>query len=232
MADSKPTQEGKQERLLVLGPTLGPLYNELYNEVVGLHAKWIEYRKLYAKSEKRIDLLNKTAGFFFLVIQNALWENILLHIARLTDPPGKRMRTNLTLQRLPKAFAHLDQVLGNDLQNLVKASLQRCQFVRDWRDKRLAHNDFLLSIGARAQQLPDIGYQNVEDALASFRQIMNRLESTFFQSEVMFDEIVTPDDADTLVYHLAVAARFDERQRERLRQGKPLPEDLQPIPEV
>jgi hypothetical protein len=32
-----------------------------------------------------------------------------------------------------------------------------------------------------------------------------------------------------LVHHLAVAAKFEERQRDRFGQGKPLPEDLEPV---
>ena len=45
-----------------LGATLGPLYHALNKEVTWLHAKWLEYRKLYAESEERVDLLNGTAA--------------------------------------------------------------------------------------------------------------------------------------------------------------------------
>jgi hypothetical protein len=39
-------------------------------------------------------------------------------------------------------------------------------------------------------------------------------------------------DADSLVYYLPKGVRAKERQRERLQQGKPLPENLEPENEV
>lgn len=100
MAENKTAEQVRNEHLQVLGPTLGPLYHALYNEVTWLHAKWKQYRLLFAESQERVDLLNDVAGFFFLLIQDVLWEDIILHIARLTDPPQSVGKDNLTLLRL------------------------------------------------------------------------------------------------------------------------------------
>lgn len=64
MAENKTADQVRDEHLRTLGPPLGPLYDALYNEVVWLHAKWNQYRILYAESPKRLELLNRTAGFF------------------------------------------------------------------------------------------------------------------------------------------------------------------------
>ena len=82
---------------------MGPLYHALESELTWFHAKWLEYRKLYAHSEKRIDFLNESAAFFFRIVQDTLLENILLHITRLTDPPRQGPFENLTLLQLPAA---------------------------------------------------------------------------------------------------------------------------------
>ena len=71
----------------VMGPDLGPLFYALYNEVAWVHATFHEYRQLYGTSKQRVDLLNETAPFFFLVLEGVLWRDILMHINRLTDPP-------------------------------------------------------------------------------------------------------------------------------------------------
>lgn len=226
----KSADDIKREHLQGFGPTLGPLYHALYNEVTWLHAKWLEYRKLYGKSEKRIDLLNETAAFFFRVIQDVLWDDILLHIARLTDPPTQGKYENLTLLRLPDAVE--DGALATEFRGLVKTGLDRSQFARKWRDKHLAHIDLSHAIDVKATTLPGVSRQDVEDVLASFRQIMNRFHSIYLQGEVVFDHFLVHDDAETLLHHLAVAVRFEDRKRDRLRQGKPLPEDLEPPPEV
>ena len=67
------------------------------------------------------------------------------------------------------------KALADDLRVLVEASLDRSQFARKWRNKRLAHIDLSLAVGAKATVLPGVSRQNVEYALASFRRIMNRL---------------------------------------------------------
>lgn len=223
-------QEVEQEHLQAFGPTVGPLYHALHNEVTWLHAKWLEYRKLYAQSEKRIDLLNETAAFFFRVVQDVLWEDVLLHIARLTDPRKQGPFENLTLCRLPEAVP--DQCLAKELRELVKNALDRSQFARQWRNKRLAHSDLSLAIDAKAAPLPGVSRQHVENALSCFRRILNRLQVSYLDGEVAYQHFLTNEDADALVHHLAVAARSEERQRQRLEEGKPLPEDLEPPPEA
>ena len=80
MAESKTADEVRDEHLRTLGPELGPLYSALYDEVSWLHAKWKQYRILFAGSPERIELLNRVAGFFFYMIQNVLWEDVVLHL--------------------------------------------------------------------------------------------------------------------------------------------------------
>jgi len=222
--------EEERQHLRAFGSELGALYHALEHEVIWLHAKWLEYRKLYAKSDKRIDLLNKTAGFFFRVVQDALWGDLLLHIARLTDPPKQGRYENLTLLRLPEAVH--DKGLADNIRDLVKTALANAEFAREWRNRSLAHQELSLALQVGAKPLPGASRKSVEDVLASYRKIMNRLHVSYLQGEVGYEYFLAYDDADMLVRRLAVAARLDERQKERLRQGKPLPEDLEPPPEA
>jgi len=230
MGRYKSEEEIQQEHLHAFGPTLGPLYHALHNEVTWLHAKWLEYRKLYAQSEERIDLLNGTAAFFFRLVQDVLWEDVLLHIARLTDPPKQRHFENLTLRRLPEAVP--DQCLADELRSLVDDALERSQFARQWRNKRLAHSDLSLAVDVKAAPLPGVSRRHVEEALSCFRRILNRLHVSYLDGKVAYEHFLTNADADALVHYLAVAARFERRQRQRLQEGKPLPEDLEPPPEA
>lgn len=139
MADHRSAEQVEQQHLQAFGPTAGPLFHGLYNEVVWLHAKWLEYRKLFAKSEKRIDILNETAAFFFKIVQETLWENVVLQIARLTDPPVQGQFENLTLLRITDTVR--PGALRDELRSLTRTAVERSQFARVWRNKRLAHTD-------------------------------------------------------------------------------------------
>src|ERR1700691_2679313 len=96
MAQSKTSKQCREEYVQVLGPNLGPIYHALSNEVTWLHVKWKQYMILFDDSPERIASLNGIAGFFFRVIQDVLWDDVVLHLARLLD----RKRKNLTLSRL------------------------------------------------------------------------------------------------------------------------------------
>ena len=80
--------EVRQDYIATMGKELGGQFNRLYNECLWLHLKWSEYVSLYGTSPARIDLLNKSARGFFVLLDSSLWEDVLLHICRLTDDPG------------------------------------------------------------------------------------------------------------------------------------------------
>ena len=103
MVRSMTAKEVEQKDLKDFGPCLGPLFHALYNQVVRIHAKWIQFRKTYAKSEQQTQLLKDTAPFFFRVVRDVLIDDTLLHLARLTDPTKTGKSGNLTLLRLSDA---------------------------------------------------------------------------------------------------------------------------------
>jgi hypothetical protein len=231
MGENRTADQVRDDQVRVLGPELGAFYHALQNEVTWVYAKWLEYRKLFASSEKRVDLLNEAAGFFFRVVQDVLWEDVLLHIARLTDPPKSAGKPNLTIQRLANLIP--EPHVAADVRNLVSEAVEKCSFAKEWRHRRLAHKDLDLALeAAHATPLPGVSRQAVTEALEAIASVLNEVESHYFDSEVGFEHFLAPDDAEALVHHLAVAIRNDKRQRERFQQGKPLPEDFEPEPEA
>ena len=55
-------------------PAIAPVYDKLRSEVTWLHGRWICYRQLYAESPKRIELLKESAGTFFYILQDLLFD--------------------------------------------------------------------------------------------------------------------------------------------------------------
>lgn len=217
--------EARAEHLRVLGPELGSLYHALLNEVIWLHAKWLEYRKLYAHSPERIDLLNGIAGFFFGLIQDVLWEDTLLHLARLTDPLKSAGKPNLTLKRLPGLIP--EPSLASDVQSLVEAAESSCSFARDWRNRHLAHRDLDLALETAATPLPESSREQVQNSLQAIGAVLNLINRRYFGSETLFEDFVAITDAESLVYYMEIARQTEARREERLLQGRPLPEDFE-----
>jgi hypothetical protein len=81
-------------------PGAGALAHEIGQSLVRLHLKWKNYRCLYGTSRERIDILNAAAPSFFVLLHGVLWNDVLLAICRLVDPPRSAGRNNASLGRL------------------------------------------------------------------------------------------------------------------------------------
>ena len=209
-----------------LGPDLGPVFNLLQNDVTWLHARWKLYRQLYARSPERVDFLNKVAGHFFGVIQNTLYEDVLLNLARLTDPPRSGSgQDTLSLRALPPLIA--DPALKSAIEALVQSALNACEAARTWRHKHIAHRDLALALASISDPPGAPSRAEIEAALGAIRAVLDRLEPLAFESFAPAGR-----DADSVVHYLREGFRAEEQQMERFRQGKLAPEDLQREDEI
>jgi len=192
----------------MLGPRLGPIYHAIYNEVVWLHVKWKQYRHLYASVEN-VDLLNEVAAFFFFVLQDVLWEDVLLHIARPTDPPCSAGKKNLTLQRLSKAIE--ESSLSKQVTTLIEDAVSQSKFARDWRNRRIAHRDLQLALDLGAKPLPAVSRAKVEHSLATLRDVLNAIEDHYCNSSTAFEDFIASSDAESLTYYLSEALKGEKK---------------------
>ncbi len=214
----KYNDEVKLKYIAKLGEALGPLYLHLLEETVFLNSKWLQYRKIYAKSPERIGLLNKTAPYFFGILQAILWEDILLGLARLTDSVKSTGRTNLTIRALLSPISDSDPAFATKLDPIVNGAVASCEFVRDWRNRRLAHLDLDL-VNEQANPLPDISRAKTQQAIDGIIRVLNLIEAHYFDAENSF-EILAGGDAEAMVFYLNAGVFYSEREREYLKNGK------------
>lgn len=226
MAGELLAEQVREKHIRDMGPELGSVYHELSDEVAWLHAKWNQYRQLFGHSPERVELLNTVGSHFFHIVQDALWDNVILHIARLTDPIKSSGKDNLTLLRLPEVIPNA--ALKEEVKALVDAALLSSSFARDWRNRKLAHIDLALALQEGAQPLPGISRDNVENALSKVRSALNKLSVKYWQSETAYEHFIAAGgEGNDVIYFIRVGLKAEDARMERLRQGKPLPEDLQ-----
>lgn len=199
MDTANSTNETQSQLESAMGPELGRVFYALYNEVVWLHAIWQEYRVLYGTSEEQLQVVNRAAGFFFKIVQDELWDSVLLRIAKLTDPPESMGKTNLTVRALPPLLK--DVALSNELSALAEICVQKAAFAREHRNKRIAHRD-LLHATDPAVSLGGVSRRNVEEMLESLRNVMNRMDAHYREMTVMYQDFVSTGGAQRLLYVL------------------------------
>lgn len=209
-----------------MGRDLGEIYAALWQEVAGIHSKWAEYVVLYGTRESRVDLLNRAAPRFARLVQDTLWEDVVLHIARLTDPPKSKGKSNLTVQSLAEQIDNPET--NSAVRSLVERAIAESEFCRDWRNRHLAHRDLQLALGRGAEVLKLGSRQSVRTVLGTLGEILNVVASHYLKSKTCFEFGSDAGGALSLLHVLDDGLLLEGARRERLRQGRVEPDDYRP----
>jgi AbiU2 len=220
----------RAQNVAAMGHECGSLYTDLVNEITWLHAVWRQYRVLFGTSEKRMDFLNDAAGLFFRVVQDSLWEGVLLHICRLTDKETVSGKETLTIRRLPGVVP--DVAVAASIQAHVDGLITQSAFARDWRNRHIAHRDLILAQNRNAVPLAPASRADVESVLATLRNTVNAVGDHYFKAMTGFEYFDPPWGAETLLYWLRLGRMLESERRARMEAGEYHPEDFRAPPEV
>lgn len=202
MKSGSAQEEERDEYVRLMGNDLGALFYELKLEEEWLRDKWAVFQELFEKGSDRVALLNKTASNFFYFLGQLLYEDAMLHLARLTDPPVSRVhnenRQNLTVRTLADLIP--DQSFRTRVMSATNEFLQSCTFARDVRNRRLAHTDLNTHRNNQTDSLPPVGSDDVVEALRSLRGLLSCFEEHYRCTPI----ILLPDrwGVKSLVHHL------------------------------
>jgi hypothetical protein len=221
----------RQEHISKLGPELGPLYHALWESQAALQVDWQEYKEMFGTDPQRIDLMNQAAGLFFRIVQDTLWEAILLHLTRLTDRARSAGKTNLTLMALPEAIS--DGALRAQVSALADDAKRGTAFARDWRNRHISHRDLELALRSGqpippAQPLEPVSRRQVSEAVSAIHAVLNHISERLLHSSLA-DRVITPGTG-SIALLAVIRAGIEARQaaRERLRKGQFVPEEAAP----
>lgn len=225
MCAERSADESRQLAIDAMGQNLGRFYYALWNELAWLYCKWGEYVALFGTKPSRIDMVNRAAGEFFLIVQDAMWDDTLLHIARLTDSPRSAGKDNLSIRGLPKLITDPDS--RQVIQHSIEAALTKTEFVRDWRNRHIAHKDLRLALADGAEPLKPASRTAVKEALGAIADVLNAVSGTYLDSTTGFDGLGARG-AEALLYVLDDGLKVDQERRERLKKGEYRVDDYAP----
>jgi len=217
MSANLSAEQVREKHVKALPGDTGPLYHALYNSLVTANLSWIVFKELFAKSKERVDLLNRTAGTFFLVTQETLRRDVMLAIARMTD--SSRGQENATVGALVNELTpHVDDATGRELAQQGAELLVICKPIQMHRHKTLAHSDKMVAVGsANAPVLPGVTMETVDAALDGIAGILNRVSAAFGIGTTFYEDVIHSGGVDSLVVHLRAAELFHEAQRRSTR---------------
>jgi hypothetical protein len=215
--------ESKDANAVEMGEELGLLYSALWQQVAGLHHKWEQYVVLFGTKESRVQLLNASAGQFFRVLQDTLWDDTLLHIARLTDSAKSAGKSNLSIRRLPDLID--DEPTKLAVTARVDEALQASEFCRDWRNRHIAHRDLELALKRGPNPLKPGSREKVRKAMEALEAVLNTVSEHYLESTTSFNLGATAGGALSLLYLLDGGLRAEKARKERIKAGTTMPGD-------
>jgi hypothetical protein len=195
-SSSKPTRHSMKKNI-PMPPTLEEKLKAIDLEVRNLHFKWKFFSQLFT-DPNRVKILNATAASLFQSVEDSMLSDILLSVARLTDPPKSLGQENLSFENLIQEMP--SGSLQTEVVNLLSQIKEKTQDIKTWRNKKLSHNDLQKALGSFS--LPPIQKKDLTDTLRLIPNIMNLIHRHFSDTMVMYEMCITSNDGDALLFYL------------------------------
>jgi hypothetical protein len=184
------------KEIMPISPTLQKRLDAVHLEVCELHFKWKFFSQLFTEKQ-RFEILKSTAPSLFSYVQDLMLHDIIFCIARLTDPLKSKGQANLSFDSILAEIG--DKSLHAEVSEIISTIKAKTGAIRDWRNKKLAHNDLAKAI--EGKPLPLIYIADLSEVLKLASQVLNIFYTRFQDTEVRYD-CVTSGDGDSLMFYL------------------------------
>ena len=188
-----------------MSPDLTDIYEALKQQLLWIIHKWSIYVELFSEKET-VDLLNSVSPPTFRTVQDALFADTVMTLARMSDPPRSAGKDNLSFQRLKNIVSNeFPGRIATSCSTLVDAFVAQCDPLRDLRNRQLAHSDLHLSLGVNSDPLPGISRKAIRSVLDCAVEILNQIAGDVLDSHILFWEIDQSFTVEGLVIALNLA---------------------------
>jgi len=171
-----------------------------------------QYKKLFMSGELRIELLNKTAPGFFKLLQEMFWDQMVLRLARLTDPHKKGADINLSAYILLKLAEENNWGFIDEIDQFLKEASNMSISIRRRRSKLVVHRDLPTAFSKGAVHAPDLNVKlgQINKALVAIGQALNLVYGNLTNTMQSWD-LIASHDVDVLIHYLKLAVIYKEK---------------------
>lgn len=203
MATESPEQM-KENYVSLMGAPLGEVFYELMQDVARLHLKWNEFLGLFAATPEQIATLNRASPGFFYLVQEAWWDDLVLHIFRMTDDDRKVLSV-LHLKRLIQPS--IRGPFNDKLATLTAAA----KFAHDLRNNNIGHRnrDVALSV----KPVPSSSRDDINTAIAAIDDALHFIDHHFTKrAPTMYEHLDILGGATSILDIVTRGLRDRDRQ--------------------
>ncbi len=212
-----------EEKKKILGDEFGAIYYHGLNEWCNLWLTWKQYESLFGHGSERVELLNKAGGSFFYRVNMHFFEAVVLAVCRISDPSKTLGKTNLTVHLFQQ---HMDcDDKSKKMEELLNIVHENTQFARDWRNRRISHNDYQLKLG-KAEPLAEATRNAMNQAIASIHDVFKYISLTFMDSDLMNEVVDHFNNEKVTLERLYHGVLVNEERLEKIKDGIYEPNEL------
>ena len=150
----------------------GRVFYAVWSHWCEAKVRYEEYRELFGTQED-CDLLNAVAPQFFGYVHQVFWQDLVLHVTRLTDRSPKALR----VQSLEKCLTKKDdRRLRAEVQTHRENAEKAARPLVDWRNRHIAHRSQSLVIGTASTPLAPVRLVDCKEVLLHVLSAINAIE--------------------------------------------------------
>jgi hypothetical protein len=142
----------------------------LQARLVDIHWYWRTWRTLFIGTQTKGELLNRSAGGFFMVVQRTLMDQIVLCMWKLQDGNSKVLSFHMLLKRnrvsLPPAEYQRAEAL-------LKKYVATIRTINQWRHNMVAHENHDRAMGM--DPMGTLKFNDIDAAFAVAVEFMNTI---------------------------------------------------------
>lgn len=190
---------------------VGTVFHRLWQDTAWMFATWEVFKELFAQGQERAALLTWAGARLFRLIGRLLTQEIFLALSRLTDPPYGAGRPNASLKRLAEAISEAgDEDLAAEIKAEVAKIQGSCTAIRERRNRVVAHSDLATALNPDKELMAGATVAKVEKVMREVREVLNRVEGRYRQSETAYDARLVSVEAEKLITILSRARKARE----------------------
>jgi hypothetical protein len=193
------------------------IYDHLEKELIRLHYNWQMFRQLYGNSAESVKILNGIAPDVFAVMQDALWNQIVLTLGKINDTPTTGRHENISIENL---INRIDETQHPELKDELNDDLKKlralAQKIETDRNKRIAHFDKVYLFDS---EKGGVSRADVEAVLDQLRTMMNKIKLRFKGSQVIH-HLNIHHHGDLLIRYFQTCGTAKEINEKRVEMNK------------
>ena len=191
---------------------LKSVLNAVNAQVIQLAFRWKIFCQLFDSGPENIQLMNKSGSNVFGLFQRLVLDDVMICLSKLTDPEKSPGGENASIKNvLGKARTYLSAPTFTEVEALIVELEHHVQNVRSHRNKALAHAD--LSHALNVAALPAITYDELEKAMKTLQEIVNKVASEALRWTTHYDPIIQYGCGGDSLLKVLKRAHSDETNR-------------------